>query len=126
MKLKDILLTKNDIYMKGYSIENNLIEHIDINVIAHFGNCASFEIACTNCFPCAGYNNTKNLGFLLKAFYELFNLSEEDGLQINQIKNIPCRLIFGDGGYWGDKCIGFGHFMDDKFVLTEDFVHIDE
>ena len=126
MKLKDIIKTEDQIKLNGYAIKNNLIEDIDINIIAHFGNCVSFEISCTNISPLCGYNNTKNLGFLLKAFYELFEISEEDGLQISQVKNIPCRLIFTGEGTWGDKCIGFGHFMKDKFVFTQDFIQIDE
>ena len=126
MKLKDIIKTEDQIKLNGYAIKNNLIEDIDINIIAHFGNCVSFEISCTNISPLCGYNNTKNLGFLLKAFYEFFEISEEDGLQISQVKNIPCRLIFTGEGTWGDKCIGFGHFMKDKFVFTQDFIQIDE
>lgn len=126
MKLKDIIKTEDQIKLNEYAIKNNLIEDIDINIIAHFGNCVSFEISCTNISPLCGYNNTKNLGFLLKAFYELFEISEEDGLQISQVKNIPCRLIFTGEGTWGDKCIGFGHFMKDKFVFTQDFIQIDE
>ena len=55
----------------------------------------------------------------LKAFIEMFELSREDGVYLTDIKNIPCRLVFD-----GDKCVGFGHFMKDKFVLTEEFAKI--
>jgi len=126
MKLNDIIKTQKDIIADGNSIENNIIETVDINVIAHFGNCPCFEITGFNVGCFAGYNNTQNLGFLIRAFYNLFGLSEEDGLRLNEVKKIPCRLIFeGDGG-WGSKCIGFGHFMKDKFVYSNDFAKIDE
>lgn len=61
------------------------------------------------------YNNIGNLGYVLRAFIELFDLSEEDGLCLTEIKRIPCRLIFEGEGGWGSKCIGFGHYMKDKF-----------
>ena len=46
--------------------------------------------------------------------------------------NIPCRLIFEsifepkDERIWGSRCIGFGHFMKDKFVFTDDFAKVNE
>ena len=124
MKLTDVIKTKKQIEAIGYNIENNIIEKVDVNTIAHFGNVNCFVIACTNVCPMSAYNNTQNLGYTIKAFIELFDLSEEDGLRLTDIKNIPCRLIF-EGG-WGSKCIGFGHFMKDKFVLTEEFVKVNE
>lgn len=126
MKLNDIIKTQSDIMADGNSIENNIIETVDINVIAHFGNCPCFEITCSNVGAFSGYNNTQNLGFLIRAFYNLFEIAEEDGIMLNKIKKIPCRLIFkGDGG-WGSECIGFGHFMKNKFVYSKDFAKIDE
>lgn len=38
MKLKDIIKTQKDIEEIGYKIENNFIEDVNINTIAHFGN----------------------------------------------------------------------------------------
>ena len=126
MKLKDIILTKEQIEPMGYCIENNIIESVDVNTIAHFGNCNCFEIQCSNVWPMSGYNNTRNLGYLIRAFIELFDLSKEDGLRLTEIKNIPCRLIFNGKNSWGSKCIGFGNFMKNKFVLVEDFVRVNE
>ena len=126
MKLDDIIKTDKDIITDGNIIENNIIEIVNINVIAHFGNCPTFEITCSNVGCFQGYNNTQNLGFLIRAFYNLFDLNEEDGLRLNEIKKIPCRLIFEKEGGWGSKCIGFGHFMKNKFVYSKDFAKIDE
>lgn len=126
MKLNDIIKTQKDIIADGNSIENNIIEEVDVNVIAHFSNCPTFEITCSDVTPFSGYNNIRNLGFLIRAFYNLFELDEEDGLRLSKVKQIPCRLIFkGDGG-WGSQCIGFGHFMKNKFVYSKDFAKIDE
>lgn len=124
MCLDEIIKTKQELENMGYCIENNIIEFIDINTIAHFGNCTCLEIACSNVWSMSGYNNTRNLGYLIKAFIELFDISNEDGLRLTDIKNIPCRLVFNENS-WGSKCIGFGHFMKNKFVLTEEFAKID-
>ena len=61
---------------------------------------------------------------LKKALSKDFDLSEEDGLRLTEIKSLPCRIIL-EGG-WSSKCVGFGHFMKDKFVLTEEFAKINE
>lgn len=124
MKLKNIIKTQKQIEEMGYRIENNLIEDVNINTIAHFNNVTCFEIGCSNVYPMSGYNNIGNLGYILRAFIELFDMSEEDGLRLTEIKNIPCRLVF-EGG-WGSRCIGFGHFMKDKFVLVNEFAKLDE
>ena len=124
MKLKEIIKTRKQIEEMGYRIENNIIENVDINTIAHFGNVVCFEIMCENVCPMSSYNNISNLGYILRAFIELFDLSEEDGLRLTKIKSLPCRIVL-EGG-WGSKCVGFGHFMKDKFVLTEEFAKINE
>ena len=126
MKFEDIIKKENEINELGHCTRNNIIEHVDIDVIAHFGNCVCFEIYCQNIVPFSHYNNTKSIGYLIKAFTELFDLSREDGIRISEFKNIPCRLVFEHDGGWGDKAIGIGHFIKNKFVLFEDFVKIDE
>ena len=126
MKLEDVVKTEQEIKDMGHSIENNIITAVEVNVVAHFGNVTCFEIRCENVWPMSSYNNLRNLGYIIKAFIELFDLSEEGGIRLSEIKNVPCRLIFEGSGGWGSKCIGFGHFMKDKFVLTKDFVKVDE
>lgn len=126
MKLKEVIKTGQEIKGMGHSIQNDIIEKVDINTIAHFGNSTCFEIMCSNVCAMSLYHNTLNLGYIVKAFIELYDLSEEDGIRLSEIKNIPCRLIFEGQGRWGSKCIGFGHFMKDKFVLTDDFAKINE
>ena len=76
MELKDIIKTKKEIKEMGYKIENNFIENVDVNTIAHFGNLTCFEIMCTNVCPMSGYNNIGNLGYIIRAFFEVIGLSE--------------------------------------------------
>ena len=126
MKLKDITKKASDINKMGHSIENNIIKNVNVNTIAHFGNVTCFEIVCSDVYAMSGYNNIGNLGYLIKSFIELFDLSEEDGLHLTKIKDVPCRLVLEGNGGFGSRCIGFGNFMKDKFVLTDEFAKINE
>lgn len=126
MTLENVLYTEQDILNDGNSIKNNIIAYVGINIIGHFGNCPTFEIICADTVPFSGFNNTKNIGYLIKAFCKLFEISDEDGLRLDEIEKVPCRLIFEGEGGWGGRCVGFGHFMKDKFVYSKNFAKIDE
>ena len=123
MKLTDIVKNKAQIEADGHQIDNNMIKGADIAVIGHFGNIVSLNVWTENCCLINDYNNTENLGFIIYALTELFDLTAEDGYCFNKIKDIPCRMI-SDG--WGTQVLGFGHFMKDKFVYTSDFIKINE
>lgn len=122
MKLNDIIYTEQDILGTGYTIENNIIEGCSIRVIGHFGNLVSFDVYCKNVCIYSGYNNTENLGIIIKAFIEMFGLESDSGYDLKDFHDIPCRVIFEHG----NKAVGFGHFMNDKFVLSEDFAKLSE
>lgn len=111
--------TKMELEAEGYNVENNILKSVDVSVVAHFGNCCCLELACENVYAMSGYNDTMNLGYLIKNLVELLDLSEEDGIRLSDIRNVPIRVVL-EGG-WGSKCIGFGHFMKDRFVLTKEF-----
>lgn len=123
--LESVIKTKSEIEALGYSIDNNVIKYIDIDTIAHFGNITCLEIVCSDVWPMSTYNNTRSLGYLIRALIELLDISREDGRRLSEIKNIPCRLVFEKNSTaWRGNCIGIGNFMNDKFVLIEDFVKI--
>ena len=121
--VKDITYCLKDIEEKGYGVENNIIKGIDINIIAHFGNIPCLTIMCENICPYGQYNDIARLGFLLTAIVEFFGVGREDGVMLSELKNIPCRLVFTGHGesHWGEKAVGIGHYMKDKFILFEDF-----
>ena len=123
MKLKDVLITKAEIEDDGHKIDNEMIRGAQISVIGHFGNAVSLNIFTGSCCLVHDCNNTGNVGFIIRAFVELFELTEEDGFDFSKIKNIPCRIV-SDGPF--SRVIGFGHFMKDRFVYTDDFMRITE
>lgn len=126
--LKDNYIHLNDVLAKGYSVENNLVS-LDIQIIGHFGNSVSLVIAAKNIIPYSAYNNTANVGYILKYLVELLGIEEEDGLRLSQIKNIPVRLIFDckdSTSTFGAKCIGIGNFMEDKFVMFDVLAKMDK
>lgn len=127
LRYKDYLKTEKELKELGHGIENNIIEKIDVNCIAHFNNIVSFEIYCKNVVPYSGRANTENLGYVIKAFIKLFSLEKEDGIRISDIKNVPCRLVFEkEGNHIGSRVVGIGHFMKDEFIFINDMADIDK
>ena len=123
MKLSDVMITKAEIEEDGHQIDNEMIRGVGINVIAHFNNAVSLNVYTGSCCIIHDTNNTGNLGVIIKAFIELFELDEEDGIDFCKLKDLPVRII-SDGPF--SRVIGFGHFMKDRFVYTEDFLRITE
>lgn len=124
--VNDIIKTKSQIEAMGYGIENNIIESVDVNCIGHFGNCVTFEIQCKNVYAMCHYNNTANLGFIIKKFVEIMGLTDEDGIRLSNIRNVPCRIVYADPHCsYGSRCVGIGHFMENKFVLIDDLAKVE-
>ena len=117
----------SDIEKKGYGVSNNIIKSIDINIIAHFGNIPCLTIMCESITPYGYYNDIARVGFLIKELVEFFGVDQEDGVMLSELKNIPCRIVYNRNGkcHFGDKAVGIGHFMKDKFILFEDFSEFD-
>lgn len=124
--LKDNYIRLKDVLAKGYSVENNLVS-LDVQVIGHFDNSVSLVIAANNVIPYSSYNNTENIGFIIKYLVELLGIQKEDGLLISKVKDVPARLIFDskEPG-WGAKCVGIGNFMEDKFVMFDVLAKMDK
>lgn len=115
---EDIVKRKSD--LGSMQIENNMIDSIEINVVGHFGNISTLEMFFTNCCLFSQYNLGGYLGDVLKVIVEVLDLTDDNGIRISKIKNVPVRIVSESG--WGSKVIGFGHFMKDRFVLVEDVI----
>ena len=124
--LKGNYIRLKDVLANGCSVENNLVS-LDVQVIGHFGNSVSLVIAAKNVIPYSAYNNTENIGIIIKYLVELLGIEKEDGLFISDVKDVPARLIFNskEPG-WGAKCVGIGNFMEDKFVMFDVLAKMDK
>ena len=124
--LKGNYIRLKDVLAKGCSVENNLVS-LDVQVIGHFGNSVSLVIAAKNVIPYSAYNNTENIGIIIKYLVELLGIEKEDGLFISDVKDVPARLIFDSKEpCWGAKCVGIGNFMEDKFVMFDVLAKMDK
>ncbi len=123
MKLDDILKKEEDILADGHVLSNEMIRGADILVIGHFGNVVSLDIWTGCCALTHDRANTGNLGFIIKAIVELLCLDDEDGFRFSKLKDIPVRII-SDGPF--SKVLGFGHFMKNRFVYTDDLNKLTE
>lgn len=128
MKYQEVIKTAKDLAEAGRGFENNIIERFDIDIIAHFGNLTCFEIMCSNCIPYGTYNNTANIGYIIRTAIELFDLSNEEGVRLSKIHDVPCRLVYEGNrtSHLGERAIGIGHWMKDKFILFDDLTKVDE
>lgn len=118
---KDILKTKNELTDDGYVIENTMLKYMDIDIIGHFGNITTFNMVTNCCCIFSNYNMGAILSDVIKCVVEVLNLSEEDGLHLSEIKNIPIQIVSKG---WGSKVEGFGCFLGDRFVLVEDVINL--
>lgn len=124
--LKDNYIRLKDVLAKGCSVENNLVS-LDVQVIGHFDNSVSLVISAKNIIPYSAYNNTENIGLIIKYLVELLGIEKEDGLFISEVKDVPARLIFDSKEpCWGAKCVGIGNFMEDKFIMFDVLAKMDK
>ena len=123
----DILKMENDLatqFGDNYSIENNVIKKLDILVTGHFGNTVSVAMTCENVNPFPLYNSVGNIGFILRALVELFDKERDESVSISALQGTPIRLVFDSKDLYTGRCVGIGHFMKDRFILTDDLMKL--
>lgn len=118
---KDIIKTQKELINDGYVIENAMLEYMDIDIIRHFGNITTFNMVTNCCCIFSNYNMGAILSEVIKCVIEVLNLSEEDGLHLFKVKNVPIQIV--SKGY-GSKVEGFGYFLGDKFVMVKDVINL--
>lgn len=102
---------------------NGYIEKLTVGIVGHFGSCVVVSMpviyndGVLYCNTLSGYGLTRDCGYVIRALYELFDLIEDDLVTLDKFKNLPCRVVVG-----GDRVIGVGHFMKDKFLLFDDMM----
>ena len=118
---KDIIKSKTELENNGYTVENAMLEYMDIDIIGHFGNATTFSMVTNCCCIFSNYNMGAILSEVIKCVIEVLNLSEEDGLHLSKVKNIPIQIVSKG---WGSKVEGFGYFLGDKFVMVDDVIKL--
>lgn len=126
ISLGDIVFQEADIgkYISTsqYRVVNNVILGVDVKIIGHYNNCITINVNCKRASFLGSYGITTNVGYVIRAIVELLDLSEDDGIKLSDIRNIPIRLIYDGPDIYDSRCVGMGHFMDNRFVLFEDLV----
>lgn len=118
---KDIIKPKAELENNGYIVENAMLEYMDINIIGHFGNATTFSMVTNCCCIFSNYNMGSILSEVIRCVIEILNLSEEDGLHLSKLKNIPIQIVSKGVG---SKVEGFGCFLGNRFVLVEDVINL--
>lgn len=117
----DIIVHEDDILSRGYQIKNTMIEEAAVSVDGHCGLAVCLRIFCKGFSIISSRNNTGNIGYLIQVLVSMLGDAGDETRTLNEfLYQKPCRVILD-----GKNCIGFGHFMKDIFVYTEDFLKID-
>lgn len=114
---KDIIKTQKELINDGYTIENAMLESIDIDVFKRFGGVTTLNMITNCCVIFGGYNMDVILSEAIKCIVDILNLNKNESIGIADIKNVPIRIVSHG---LGSKVAGFGDFLSDKFVLVED------
>lgn len=117
---KDICITKEELENKGYTIQNSVVEKLDLRILGHFNNIAVIYLVCDCCVLFSGYNSPYSIKDILKCIIEVLDLTDDDGVFLSSIKNVPIRLVVSENS----KVIGFGNIQKNKFVLIKDVLRM--
>ena len=116
---KDIIKSKTELINDGYTIENAMLESIDIDVIKRFGGITTLNMITNCCVIFGGHNMDVILSEVIKYIVDTLNLNKNESISITDIKNVPIRIVSHG---LGSKVVGFGDFLFDRFVLVEDVI----
>lgn len=118
---KDIIKTQKELIDDGYTIENAMLESIDIDVFKRFGGVTTLNMITNCCVIFGGYNMDVILSEVIKCIVDTLNLNKNESICIADIKDVPIRIVSHG---LGSKVAGFGDFLSDKFVLVEDVISL--
>lgn len=118
---KDIIKTQKELIDNGYTIENAMLESIDIDVFKRFRGVTTLNMITNCCVIFGGYNMDAILSEVIKCIVDILNLNKNESISIADIKNVPIRIVSHG---LGSKVAGFGNFLSDKFVLVEDVISL--
>ena len=124
----ELFITLNEVVQRCGPcwVEDNHIEEIDAEIVAHFGNCVSFYLLCDAVKPIPLWNSTNNIGYIIRTFIELLDASEEDGVCLQKLKGRKLRIAYEGEHKFAGKSIALGHPYKDKWIIIKDLMQIKE
>ena len=105
-------------------IDNNVIERLDIKIIAHFGNVVCLDMLCDSCCPIPLYNSTGNIGYIIQKLIVLLGKEREDGIRLTELNETPIRIVVQGKSKFSGKIKAIGHYYKDHFVLIDDLMKV--
>lgn len=118
-----IVKNENEMIEAGYTIRNTMLMKILIKIHGHFGNVVYPVVNVTdprgveiNINITFDYMSGPKLAAFISNLIEFLNLSRDDGVFLTAIHDVPIRVVMDAE----KRIIGFGHFMDDRFILFDD------
>lgn len=124
--MSKIFLTEKQINdrLYVYRIKEDQLNRIDVQVIPHYGWLPCLSLHFSSCSPLSPHNNTKNLGFILQTFLQLFDI-REDGEYLSKICNKKVRLVYSVEGFH-EECVAVGHPYKDRYVFFSDLMKVSD
>lgn len=105
----------------NYSVEDNVIEELDVEVIPHFGHCVSLVMHCNSVSPIPTYNSTRNIGYIIRMLAQLFNL-REDGTSLQELVGRRLRIVYNNKEMYIGRAVAIGSPLSDRFIFIEDLM----
>lgn len=106
-----------------YSVEDNVIEELDVQVIPHFCHCVSLVMHCNCVSPIPAYNSTGNIGYIIQMLAQLFDL-REDGTSLQELVGRRLRIVYTDKNKYNGRAVAVGSPLVDRFIFIEDLMTI--
>lgn len=107
----------------NYSVEDNVIEELDVKVIPHFGHCVSLVMHCNSVSPIPLYNSTGNIGYIIQMLAQLFSL-REDGTSLQELVGRRLRIVYNKKEMYIGRAVAIGSVLSDRFIFIEDLMTI--
>ena len=101
----------NDCY-----VQNDIVQEMHINFVWWKGGVVTISLFLKYFRVFSDCDVTKNIGYLIKTLFKLFEVKNTEKIDIFNLINIPVRVVINK-----EHCIvAIGHFMNDKFIFIED------
>ena len=104
-----------------YSVELNVIDELDVEIVPHFGHCVSLVMHCKCVSPIPLWNSTGNIGYILQKFMQLFSL-REDGTTLQELVGRRLRIVYDNAEQYLGRAVAIGSPLLDQFIFIEDLM----